>query len=157
MSGVVLALIGVCVLGILLDVIVPKGDTAKYIKGIFGIFAAISVISPIAEMFGAKIDVFGIEVDAYQPDGRYIQAVYERKVDEFEVELGKIIEEKCNISCNLDVDFSYSRLKINSITIIFRDQVILDESQRIYIAEKAKDAIKSVENIDGDLIFCVWQ
>ena len=47
MNSYLLALLGVILLGVLIDVILPSGSTSKYIMGIFSIFVMFSIISPI--------------------------------------------------------------------------------------------------------------
>ncbi|MGN0789652.1 MAG: stage III sporulation protein AF [Christensenellales bacterium] len=47
----VLSIVGVVVLGVLVDVVMPEGESAKYIKGVFGVVAVITIISPIVNLF----------------------------------------------------------------------------------------------------------
>lgn len=47
MSGYLLSLLGVIILGVLVDVILPSGSTSKYISGIFAIVVMFVMISPV--------------------------------------------------------------------------------------------------------------
>ncbi len=46
----VLSIVGIVVLGVLVDVVMPEGESAKYIKGVFGVVAVITIISPIVNL-----------------------------------------------------------------------------------------------------------
>lgn len=46
----VLSIVGIVVLGVLVDVVMPEGESAKYIKGVFGVVAVITIISPIINL-----------------------------------------------------------------------------------------------------------
>ena len=47
MSGYLLTLLGIVLLGVLIEVILPPGTTSKYISGIFSIFVMFVILSPI--------------------------------------------------------------------------------------------------------------
>lgn len=47
MTGYLLSLLGVIMLGVLIDVILPSGSTSKYISGIFAIVVMFVMISPV--------------------------------------------------------------------------------------------------------------
>lgn len=47
MNGYLLTLLGVIVLGVLIDIILPSGSTSKYISGIFAIFVLFVMINPV--------------------------------------------------------------------------------------------------------------
>ena len=47
MSGYLLSLLGVILLGVLVDIILPSGSISKYISGIFAIVVTFVMISPV--------------------------------------------------------------------------------------------------------------
>lgn len=47
MTGYLLTLLGVILLGVLIDIILPSGSTSKYISGIFAIVVMFVMISPV--------------------------------------------------------------------------------------------------------------
>ncbi|MGN0771698.1 MAG: stage III sporulation protein AF [Christensenellales bacterium] len=65
----ILAIVGIVALGVLVDVILPEGQSAKYIKGIFGVVVVITIISPVVNLLNnvshSKLyfDSSGIEIE----------------------------------------------------------------------------------------------
>lgn len=47
MSSYLLTLLGVILLGVLVDIILPSGSTSKYISGIFAIFVIFVIVTPV--------------------------------------------------------------------------------------------------------------
>ena len=47
MTGYILSILGIIVIGILIDIIVPNGAINKYIKSIYSIFVVAVLINPI--------------------------------------------------------------------------------------------------------------
>lgn len=48
----VLSIAGVIVFGVLLDVVLPQGKTAKYLKGIFAILVVYVIVAPLPKALG---------------------------------------------------------------------------------------------------------
>ena len=47
MGGYLLSILGVVMLGVVIDVILPSGSISKYISGIFAIIVMFVIISPV--------------------------------------------------------------------------------------------------------------
>lgn len=47
MSAWVMAIIGVISITVLVDILLPEGETAKYIKGVLSIFVVATIVAPI--------------------------------------------------------------------------------------------------------------
>ncbi len=59
MSGYLLTLLGVIMLGVLVDIILPSGSTSKYISGIFAIFVLFVIISPVLNFIKSGYSLSG--------------------------------------------------------------------------------------------------
>lgn len=157
MTGFILAVIGVCALGVLLDVLAPEGEVCKYVKGVFGIFASIAIISPVVGAFGVETGKLWDDFNEYIPDKDYIDSVFERRIEEYESHIAGSIEDNLDIECLVNIDYVQSRGEINAITLIFDGSVILDEGERINILEKAEELLLEEENIKAEKVICVWR
>ena len=71
MSNYVLSILGVVLLGIIIDVIIPSGKINKYIKSIFSIFIIAVIISPVVKFLSNKND-FKLDYNDYQIDQEYL-------------------------------------------------------------------------------------
>ena len=49
-SSWIMAIVGVSVLGVLVDLVMPNGQTKKYIKGIFAFIVVLVIISPLPNL-----------------------------------------------------------------------------------------------------------
>ncbi|MDR3263531.1 MAG: stage III sporulation protein AF [Clostridiales bacterium] len=75
----IISIAGIMVLTVLLDIILPEGQTNKYIKGIFSVIVVIVVITPFADIFKNGIDInklFDFSSNQYAVDNNYINSVY---------------------------------------------------------------------------------
>lgn len=158
MSSFIFAIVGVCTLGVLLDVVLPDGEINKYAKGIFSLFAVIAIVSPISEFLsGKKVDFSDVIVDAYVPDESFVDSATKARISEFEEYLSSSVKKCTGVSNEVDVSYSSSRNEISLVMIIFDESVISEREERIYILEKAKALFESEENIDGDIVVGVWR
>lgn len=73
MSAWITAIVGVVVLGVLLEIILPEGEVTKYIRGIFSIIVVVVIITPIAQaLSGEKKFNFDIDSSQIEIDNNYI-------------------------------------------------------------------------------------
>ena len=69
MSGWLMGVVGVIALATLADILLPEGETAKYIKGFLAIFVVAAIVAPIpfllnsSESFGDIFDNSSITAD----------------------------------------------------------------------------------------------
>lgn len=50
MRGWLISVVGVILIGLLVDIIIPEGETNKYIKGIYALIVTIVIISPLPKL-----------------------------------------------------------------------------------------------------------
>ncbi|MGN0796591.1 MAG: stage III sporulation protein AF [Christensenellales bacterium] len=119
MQAWVLSIVGVVVLGVLIDVILPDGESAKYIKGVFGVVAVITIISPIVNSLqGVNIGSWqrqesGIEVEQGTMDA-LVSNIREAQEEQVAEELREQGFSPKLIKINYYQDFDY---KIQSISV----------------------------------------
>ena len=57
MNEWIMCIVGISALGILMDIIIPEGETNKYIKGIFAIFTVFVIIYPLPKLLKGGINL----------------------------------------------------------------------------------------------------
>ena len=69
-------LVGIVLLGVLIDVIMPDGEMNKYIKGVFSLLALFIIISPVQKLFNNNFDLNNIFYDsrAVETDSDFLDA-----------------------------------------------------------------------------------
>lgn len=78
MTAWIISIVGVVVLGVLVDVMLPEGSTAKYIKGVFGLIALAVMIAPLPKLFNKDFNFESLISDntaQIQTDNNFIKDV----------------------------------------------------------------------------------
>jgi hypothetical protein len=141
----IISVAGVMVLTVLLDIILPDGQTNKYIKGIFSVVVIIAVISPVAGFLksgDALGKLFEFTSDKYGVDNNFIYAVYadahKAQADGMKTYLSG---EGITVEA-IDVVFDPSDKKnILYVNIFLKQSVIDGDFQHINISDRIKEAV----------------
>lgn len=97
MTAWIISIVGVVVLGVLVDVMLPEGSTAKYIKGVFGLIALAVMIAPLPKLFNKDFNFESLISDntaQIQTDNNFIKDVmgdYKLKVVD---KIEKVLDEE---------------------------------------------------------------
>lgn len=84
MNAWLLSIVGVVSLGVLLEILLADGETAKYIKGVFALAVVLILVAPLPKFFNKDFnlnDFFGKEM---QTQTTFLNSVNERKNQERE-------------------------------------------------------------------------
>lgn len=79
MNAWLLSIVGVVALGVLLEILLADGETAKYIKGVFALAVVLVLVAPLPKFLNKDFDVsefFGTEITTQTT---FINSVNERK------------------------------------------------------------------------------
>lgn len=90
LSGYLLSIVGVVLLTVLIDLILPDGKMAKYVKSVMAIVVVAVIISPIAKLTTTDFD-FGklFSTTTYQVDQVILDNITNLSVAEYERDLEK--------------------------------------------------------------------
>ncbi|MEG2561243.1 MAG: stage III sporulation protein AF [Clostridia bacterium] len=126
MSAWILSIVGIITLGVLVDIILPDGETNKYIKGIFSMIVIFMIIAPLPKMMNSDFD-FGnfVDIQTVKEDENAVQAFNKKRMDIEQVKLLQFLEEN-----------NYFCVKA----------VIIFQSNNIYMLDKLELDITNCEN-----------
>lgn len=87
-----LSIAGVVCLGLLLEIVMPEGQTTKYVRGAFSLLVIFVVVAPLPSFFknGAKLELGEIAIST---DESYLSSIGERLADEKENYLEKALSD----------------------------------------------------------------
>ncbi|MBR4124141.1 MAG: stage III sporulation protein AF [Clostridia bacterium] len=114
-SSYILSIVGVVLLGVLIDVIMPDGEMNKYIKGVFSLLALFIIVSPVQKLFNNNFDLNNIFYDskAVETDSDFLDATNKQIKNQLERSLivryknagfeNIKVEIKCDMSNNVSV------------------------------------------------------
>jgi len=156
-SSWVLSIVGVVVIGVVVELIMPEGNISKYIKGFLAIFIVFIMISPLTNI---TID------DAFAPgdyvlnlDNDFLQEVNEDKIREYKLLLQETLSEEGykDVSITIDTKSKNGKLEIVSIFVDLSKVVLNEKVENINIYNNIKNIIKNTIQIDSeDIIFSGW-
>lgn len=134
MNGYLLALLGVILLGVLVDVILPSGSTSKYISGIFSIFVMFVMISPVLTWIknDYKISDYFTSTDI-ELNEQLLHNINNSKFDAIEIEIEQELHN--NGYTNVDIQVSFElvadNVKITQVLVDLHKLVINQNSSNI--------------------------
>jgi stage III sporulation protein AF len=158
LSGWVLSVVGIVVLGVLIDIAMPEGQMNKYIKGVFGILTVFVIVAPITQIFNMEIDFdeFLYNSTATQIDSDYLEATQKLFCEnaeyyvEKQLENGGFSEVIVTIECNLED----SQFTITKVIVDIKKMVINANMVHINKYTEIKNIIMdSVTVKEDDIVF----
>ena len=138
MTGWILSIVGIVFTVTLTEVMLPEGQTAKYIKGIISLMIVYVVIAPIPALLQSKIDIntfFDFNIASYESDENFIQLIKEDKQSALQSELNEV--------------FRQSGLEVSFAIVVLGEQ---SDVQRVILTstkEESEEAHRLIYNCLG--------
>ena len=153
MSGYVLSILGIVLLGVIIDVIVPSGNINKYIKSIFSIFVVAVIISPVVNFLSNKNGI-KLDYDNFEMDKQLIEYIFEKRAENEENEIEIYLKENGfdGIDINLNYSINNNELDYISCIINLKNLVISADKQHINKYEFIKKSVKDFANLTDEEI-----
>ena len=152
----VLSIVGIIILSILVDLILPSGKTSSFIKNIFGYLIIVVILSPVFTFFTNKEfsvnDLFDKENVQIQ-DG-FVASVNRQFLDNAE----KAIEKACEqegfrfVEVGIEADIFENQLIINQISVNLKFVVIDDKAKNKNIKTSILDIVQDNIKIEKEIV-----
>ena len=120
MVGWILSIVGTVLTITLTEVMLPEGQTAKYIKGVISLMVIYVVIAPIPSLLRSKIDInsfFDFSSGSYESDEAFIGIIKEDKQSALTDEINAAFAERgltAYVSVVLDRDYSVRQVFLSA-------------------------------------------
>lgn len=155
-SSWIMSIVGISVLSVLIDLIMPNGQTKKYIKGVFAFIIVFIIISPLPSLINKNINIDDIFQEEVELQEEYIYQTNRNKLSTIENSI--ISELKKNgvegVEVNINANIFTSDMKINAIFVDLSQVVINENKEHININELVISSILKYITIDEkDIIF----
>ena len=105
MIGWILSIVGIVFTSTLAEIMLPEGETAKYIKGVISLVVIYVILLPIPKIKKKKIDInsfFNFSAESYESDPAFIQIIKEDKQSLLSDELTGLFREE-GLAASADV------------------------------------------------------
>lgn len=146
----IIGIVGVICLGVLLEIVLPEGQTGKYVKGAFSLLVIFVIVAPLPNVAGALKD-WTPEYSDIQPDYGFI----DESVAAFEADTASSLEEMLTAhgyETEVKVVVKGGSLsEIDEIEVILYLSVLNDDERNRHIASVvglvAEDAHTSADSV----------
>ena len=159
MSGYVLSILGIVLLGVIIDVIIPSGNISKYIKSVFSIFVVAVIISPVVNFLSNKNGI-KLEYDNYEMDKQLIEYIFEKRTENEENKIEIYLKDNGfdGIDINLNYSINNNELDYISCTVNLKNLVISADKQHINKYEFITKTVKDFTNLtDEEIVINEWK
>ena len=159
MSGYILSILGIVVIGVVVDVIIPTGTISKFIKSIYGIFVVLIIVSPIINIF-KNLSNYEFTYNDYEISENLFTYISNLKVNAMQEEIIKRIEEEGLVGAEVSLKFSIENdnFQINSCVINTKNMTSSSNSVHINRYEIITEIVKEITNLNSEVIlFDEWE
>lgn len=156
MSGYLISIIGVVMLGVLVDLVLPSGQMNKFVKSMFGIFTILIIISPVPKLINSNFDFSSLFYNqaSIEIDKDFLEVTNRKIVEQLE----KSIESSCeksgynNVKCEIESILVENKLVIEKVKINLDKLVISQNVVHINKYTEIEQAVQRVVNIEKERI-----
>lgn len=151
MANWVVSLLGIVVITLVCDVILPPGQTAKYIKTVISIIVVCAIVFPLVKVVkNMDINVFLDSAEiGYQQS--YIEYIKGEKSSQLAVACDKLLKENALNGCSTVVSVS-DELDVAGVCV-----TIEPDYYNQLVVEKITKLILSVVSVEASEVSCVVQ
>lgn len=131
-SSWVLSIAGISVIGVLVELILPSGQTKKYVKGVFAFVVVMVIITPLPKLFGSNFQVDDIfEEDAIIIQEDFVYQINRERLEKIEEMIESDLKEE---------GFEHVTVKINAniFTVNMSIDAVFVDLTNLVITENAK-------------------
>lgn len=154
-SSWVMAVAGICVLGVLVELVLPNGQTKKYIKGIFAFIVVLVIISPLPSILKKEFSIDDIfEEDAIIIQEDFIYQVNKNRLETLENMVVTDLEEQGikGVSIIINANIFTNQMKIDTVFVDLSHVVINENMEHIDINELVANSILKYISINKSQI-----
>lgn len=150
-SAWVLSIAGISVIGVLVELILPNGQTKKYVKGVFAFVVVMVIITPLPKLFGSDFKVDDIfEEDAIIIQEDFVYQVNRDRLEKIEemIELDVKEEGFENVEVKINANIFTTNMTIDAVFVDLTNLVITKNGEHKNTNEIITNSILKYVNVD---------
>lgn len=159
MSKYILSILGIVVVGVFIDIVIPTGKINQFIKSVYGIFVVLVIANPIISLF-KKVSNYQFNYNNYEVNQNLLNYISKMKVEAMEGDIEKRISTEGLNNVKVKINFSQEldNLQINSCNVDLRNMTSSSNKVHSNRYEIVINAVKEVANLDKEvIIFYEWK
>lgn len=153
-SGWILSIVGVVLLGVIIDIILPEGQVSKYIRGVVCLATVLVIISPLAKLGNKDFNIKNyISTEIELDEGMLVQ-INQSKAKNIEQSLEKLLQDKGyeNIDVSISADYYSAQMEITAIFVDLSKTVLNGESVNINKYEEITSLIVESLGVEEECV-----
>lgn len=154
-SGWLLSIAGMAVLGVLIDIILPGGQTNKYVKGMFAFCMLLVIIAPLPSLVNKNFNVDLIFTQTeIKIDADFIYQVNRSKLTHYENKIKKQLEhaEIKHVEVVVNGDVFSNNMQIKNVFVDLKNVVISENIKHINIKKTVLEIVLDNINISKEKV-----
>lgn len=158
-SSWVLSIVGVILISVIVEIVLPHGSVGKFIKSILSIFIIFVMISPVVTFKNTNFFEKIFNQSAIEIDVEYIKKVNKQKVAEYEKNILESFDKSGyhNVVIKIDAEIDKD-IKINKVYVDICDLVLSENLEHIDKYTNMIAIIKSIIDIKKEnIVFNEWK
>ena len=149
MSAWVVSLLGIVVITLVCDVILPQGQTAKYVKTVISLVVVCSIVFPLVKMLSGFDWSFTFEQTSVVYQDSYLDYIRVQKEDSLSASCEKVLNDNgifdCSVVVCLDANFDAQSV------VVYLPKDCLDSS----LEDEIIKLLLTVVSVDRRCVSCV--
>lgn len=146
-----ISVVGVVIITVLCDIILPEGETNKYIKTVIGIISVLVLASPLPQLFDGQF-VSSNNSQNNQTAGNiqyeYLEFACEQRQEALQNKVSMYLDAKgyknSQVIAKYTVNHETNKIEFETLEVKLDKSVINDGSSNIYIIEELHETLSKV-------------
>lgn len=153
MSGYILSILGIVIVGVLVDIVVPSGTINKYIKSIYAIFVLAVILSPVIKFLSNTHDI-NVNITGYEINEDLMNYINTNKIKSLETNIENKLKDEGFDGIDIKINYSIesNELMINSCTVNMQNLVMSSDKQHINKYEFIIEVVREYTNLAAEEI-----
>ena len=155
LSAYTLSIVGVVLLFIIVELILPNGKSAKYIRSILGIFLIFVIVAPLAKLKNLDFGTFLSDQNiTYQLNYDYLYELHLKEAQNLEVGIKSLLKEEgiADAEVIVNKEKESATLQISGIYVDLSRAVISKNDEHIINYTTLRTIIGEYASIDKDKV-----
>lgn len=152
-SSWLLSVAGMGILGVVIDVVLPNGQTNKYVKGMFAFIMLFVIISPIPKLLKQDFDMEKVFSSAdIKIEEEFIYQVNRTKLSFLENQVkSQLLKQGIdNVTVAVNGDIFLANMQIKNVFVDLKNMVIKPGSKHIDIKKTVKEIVLTLCKIEEE-------
>ena len=153
MKAYIISILGITLCGVLIEIILPSGQTSKYIKSIYAIFVVAVILNPVINFF-SKTNNVDLNYNNFEISDKLLNYISTQKVEA--VKQSIIAELNQNGASNIDLNLNFTHenneLVYKSCVVNLKNLVYQPADKHISKYELIIKVVKQHTNLTDEVI-----